>query len=344
MRWGGGEEVVVTETVSVIIPVYDRRDLLQEALRSVQRQQSGEVREILVIDDGSRDGSGEAAAEVDSRVRVIRQQHAGRSTARNTGIVQASGDLIAFLDSDDLWFPEKLARQLKTIRKNPAAGLVAGHVQVVDEEGSNKLADTKLSRRYLEGVARAGCFPDAIIRYRGFFTSTVIVRRSVLADVGLFDPALAGNEDWELWLRIARRWPILVTPWPPVASYRIHGKNTDAISMARGTIAVARRHLEVSPPLSRRGRSLMLLQQARAYRTLREERSALVGVIESVRMSPVTAVSAGAVRLAVGSLVSRSLSRWLRRLPSRRFSHGGRADDSAMGKDQSEQEVPFSGN
>src|SRR5690348_12324408 len=119
------------DTISVIIPLYNRREEIRRAIASALRQSHAPY-EVVVVDDGSRDGSAEAVAALgDKRIRLLRhERNQGASAARNTGIAAAEGEWIALLDSDDEWAPEKLARQLETLRTAndvPAAG-VSGYV------------------------------------------------------------------------------------------------------------------------------------------------------------------------------------------------------------------------
>ena len=297
--------------VSVVIPVYNRRSFILHAVRSACEQEPSPL-EVLVVDDGSTDGSAEAVRTFAPLVKIIRQRHSGRSAARNAGIRAATGKFIAFLDSDDAWVPGKLARQLALFEQFPEAGMVAGHVWATDENDTPLPDSTNPGRRILESWVSDGCCLEALIRQSGLLTSTVMVRREALNDVGLFDEDLPGNEDWDLELRLARRWPLAVAPWPPVARYRVHAGGTPALDMARGTTRLVRRHLAMRPPPPRRAQALLLVHGARSHRTLGEQRDARRALVHALAIAPLTALGAGAVRLAAGSLLPSSIARAIR--------------------------------
>jgi len=202
--------------VSVIIPTHNRAHLLQRTLESVLKQ-STENLEVIVVDDGSTDGSGALAAAMDPRVSVLRNpEPAGVSVARNRGIASASGEWIAFCDDDDLWAPNKLQQQLTAADAAGANWVYAGDVNVDDQ------------LRVLSG----GPPPDpAAVMARlprsnplASGGSNVVVRSNILAEVGTFDPTLRRTEDWDLWIRIASKGPPACVREPLVA-YRFHRGN-----------------------------------------------------------------------------------------------------------------------
>ncbi|MFA5786454.1 MAG: glycosyltransferase family A protein [Actinomycetota bacterium] len=292
----------------MLVPVHDRRDFIVQAVVSACEQDSPPY-EVMVVDDGSVDGSAEAVEGLAPLVRILRQEHSGRSAARNTGIRASSGDLVAFLDSDDVWLPGKLARQLAIFERYPQVGMIAGHVCVVDRENEVLPEDTRTCRRILDRLVREECSLEALVRHSGIFTSSVIVRREVLDDVGLFDPDLDGNEDFDLWLRVARKWPVAVTPWPPVVRYRVHGGGTACRDMAQGMTRLVQRHLAMRPAVSRQARALLLVRQACGHRTLGEQGQARSALVRALGSAPFTAWGAGAGRLAVGSLLPTTVAR-----------------------------------
>jgi glycosyltransferase involved in cell wall biosynthesis len=206
----------VTTLVSVIIPTRNRALLLRRTLESVLKQ-STENLEVIVVDDGSTDGSGAVAAAMDPRVSVIRNpESAGVSVARNRGIASASGEWIAFCDDDDLWAPNKLQEQLTAADTAGANWVYAGDVNVNDQ------------LRVLSGgpppdpAAVMTLLPRCNPLASG--GSNVVVRSNILAEVGGFDPALRRTEDWDLWIRIAQKGPPAYVRKPLVA-YRFHSGN-----------------------------------------------------------------------------------------------------------------------
>lgn len=184
--------------VSVIIPVFNSAALIGTALDSVFAQTFHDT-EVIVVDDGSEDHDAlnRALAGWGDRIRYVRQRNAGPASARNTGIAHAAGRLIAFLDADDEWLPEKLARQVAYFDAHPEAGLV--HTAVVGDSSPAGL---------LEGPPRHA-FCELFHTVFFINTFTVMVPRRVLEEVGGFDERREIHiEDWDLWLRIAARHPL----------------------------------------------------------------------------------------------------------------------------------------
>ena len=180
-------------TISVIIPLYNRRDEVGRAIASALRQ-SRAPDEIIVVDDASRDDSADAvAASGDRRVRLLRhERNRGAAAARNTGIAAATSDWIALLDSDDEWKPEKLSRQIDMLLAapgTPAAG-VTGYV-IRDYRTGEERAFTPRSEDATLDALVWGC-PLGL-------GSTLLARRSIFAELGAFDADLPRLEDWE-WL------------------------------------------------------------------------------------------------------------------------------------------------
>ncbi len=184
----------------VIIPTFNRFPLLCRAVDSVLNQTHGDV-EIIVIDDGSTDDTPILFPRQFSSIRYVKVEHSGLpAVARNAGIRLAKGELIAFLDSDDQWLPNKLSQQVSVFHKHPTVGLVCSNAFVVRQH------DEKPSRTYLNNEQRhSGLVLPALLENNFIITSTAMVRRSTLEQVGLFceDRALRAVEDYDLWLRVA---------------------------------------------------------------------------------------------------------------------------------------------
>ena len=181
------------DTISVIIPLYNRREEIGRAIASIVRQ-SRAPDEILVVDDASRDGSAEAIAALgDKRIRVLRhERNRGAAAARNTGIAAATSDWIALLDSDDEWVPEKLARQLDALSNAPdaAAAGVTGYVIRDYRTAEERVFPLRPEDATLDALVW-GC-PLGV-------GSTLMARRAIFAELGAFDADLPRLEDWE-WL------------------------------------------------------------------------------------------------------------------------------------------------
>lgn len=160
--------------------------------------------DVWVVDDGSTDDTRSALASlIAPQLNYLHQPNRGVASARNTGIQHARGKYIAFLDSDDCWYPTKLAQVLVRARKRPEVGLFCSNMVIVNERGA-RLRVPRL-RAVAEGYPR-------LLEGNFVFTSTVVVKRECLERVGAFDPALVPCEDWDLWIRIARKYPLMQIP------------------------------------------------------------------------------------------------------------------------------------
>lgn len=183
-------------SVSVIIPTRDRRVLVVEALESVLAQRACEP-EVIVVDDGSTDGTREVLEPFGSRIRYERLCGRGVSAARNRGAALASGRWLAFLDSDDVWRPDKLAAQLDHHREDPSCRISqTGEIWIRDGVRVNPcLHHAKPSGDvFLPSLERCLVTPSAVLIERALFLAS-----------GGFDESLAVCEDYELWLRIGAR-------------------------------------------------------------------------------------------------------------------------------------------
>ena len=177
--------------VSVIVPTYERRELVLEAVASVLAQTLADF-ELIVVDDGSTDGTGEALQGLDPRLVYLWQENRGVAAARNTGIRRARGDIVAFLDSDDRWLPDHLTVVTETLERNPEAVLVTTCPQGVIK-GSEEPANARV----------ADLLPKLLISNNLGFVPCIAVRREALVAVDGFDEALPVAEGPDLWRRLA---------------------------------------------------------------------------------------------------------------------------------------------
>jgi glycosyltransferase involved in cell wall biosynthesis len=206
------------ETVSVIIPTYNRADLIGQAIDSVLAQAHQQV-EVIVADDGSTDDTAAVVGAYGDRVRYLPLPHRGLPAAtRNAGIRAATGDLLAFLDSDDLFLPNKLAVQAAALVQNLAAGVAYAngvYFRTTPDAPVGRVQDgLPTPSGWVFGDLLAGNF---------LAPPVVLVRRTVLDEVGLFDesPDFFAVEDFDLWLRLAAHTPFVYTPGD-VAAIRRH--------------------------------------------------------------------------------------------------------------------------
>jgi glycosyltransferase involved in cell wall biosynthesis len=198
---------VPVPTVSAVIPTYNRLPLLLAAVESVRAQTFGDW-ELIVADDGSTDGSAEAVEALrDPRIRVLRLPRTGyAAVARNAGVRAARGEWVAFLDSDDVWLPQKLEVQLGAVREAGAPWSYTG-LALVDGRGS------PVPFRTARAPALSGHILRALLADEAAATmSTLMVSRVLLDQVGGFDETLRMRADFDLVLRLAARAPVVAVP------------------------------------------------------------------------------------------------------------------------------------
>jgi glycosyltransferase involved in cell wall biosynthesis len=207
------EEVNTNIKVSVIIPTYNRARFIKDAIESVLDQTYKNF-EIIVIDDGSTDNTLEILTQYARKIKVLKQDHRGVAAARNKGISVAKGEYLAFLDSDDIWYPLKLEKQLKVMEQTKA-GLVHTaryEVDVVTNKRSAllPLLPAKSSKEFLSGKTH--------------ISMTVLVAKELVVREGLFDENLQTTQDTDLWVRIAKIADIVYIN-EPLMDFRMAGDN-----------------------------------------------------------------------------------------------------------------------
>jgi hypothetical protein len=201
------EEGVTMPKVSVVIPTHNRAEVVGEAVESVLEQTYRDF-EIIVVDDGSTDSTpaavGRYLASHRERVRYLWQENAGAPAARNAGMRVATGDYVAFLDSDDLYLPRRLEVGVGALEADPGCGASYVDQRTLDASGDVLLA-SRISRF---GGPASGWILPALLRGDLIQTNTITIRRQVLDAVGGFDERLWSGQDTDLWWRIAERWPM----------------------------------------------------------------------------------------------------------------------------------------
>ena len=185
--------------VSVIIPTYNRGWIIKEAIDSVMVQDYRNF-ELIIVDDGSTDNTPDILNSYRGDIMVFRQENQGVSAARNRGFAAASGRFVAFLDSDDLWLPRKLFRQVEFFNKNPDAQICQ-----TEETWIRKGVRVNPKKRHKkpEGMIFEQSLALCLVS-----PSAVMIRRSLFDEVGVFDEKLLVCEDYDLWLRISCRFPV----------------------------------------------------------------------------------------------------------------------------------------
>lgn len=224
-------------TVSVIMPAYNVAEYLAEALESALAQTFTDL-EILVVDDGSTDGTAGIArrfAARDARVRLLPQPHGGLSRARNTALQGARGRVIALLDADDLWDPGFLAAQLRLLDAS-GVDIVTGNALELGGSRDGKPSRPFPDRRPTPALATIIADTEAV-----FIMS--VFRRDLVAQIGLFDEALQSNEDYDYWLRAAVVGKTFARNDCPLGHYRRRSNSLSAseIRMRQGVLAVYRK-------------------------------------------------------------------------------------------------------
>ena len=211
--------------VSVIIPVRNGRSYIEEAIASILIQ-SFQNFEIVVINDGSTDGDYETLCTIDSRIRVLHLPGNGVSTARNHGMHAARGELIAFLDADDVWFPGKLAAQVRYLNTHPEVGVVFGGflkweagTEGVIPPANDLMSDCEALTQ--PETSRSGWLYSRLLLGLLVGMNTAVVRRSVVHSIGGFNVSMRQGEDYDFWLK-ASRIAEMHSLNGNVALYRIH--------------------------------------------------------------------------------------------------------------------------
>jgi glycosyltransferase involved in cell wall biosynthesis len=235
--------------VSVVIPAYNAAPFMRECLDSVFSQAGAFELDVIVVDDGSRDATVDICRGY--ALRCLEQPNSGPAAARNRALRHARGELVAFLDADDLWPPGKLARQLQFLGEHPDIGLVVGDCRQFDEKGP-------YAQTFYEGSGRNDDYWEHPVYIRRAYaklidanyvtTGSVVMRRACFEEAGPFDEELRLVEDLEFWLRVA-----LVTSFGHVPEVcllrRRHEENTsrDQVAMSRAHLRVLEKHLARFP-------------------------------------------------------------------------------------------------
>lgn len=230
--------------VTVVVPIRGPTTYLGEALESL----AGQNAEVLVVEDGTR-------VVRDSDVAggtLLRLPWVGRSAARNAGVRAASTPFVAFLDADDAALPGRIERQLEALENVPDGALAFGRIEGINDDGSPFEALTELEAERYDRLLERGPTYASLLVDCPVYTSTTMVRREPFLAAGGYDPRHDAYEDLDLYLRLARRWPLVPTPGGPVSRYRRHPGNTTSPTLYAGALRVADAHLSEAAPDERR--------------------------------------------------------------------------------------------
>jgi Glycosyl transferase family 2 len=275
-------------SVSVIIPTRDRGRLLVDSVRSVLAAPSPPA-EVIVVDAGSEDGSVEQAAALDAAVRVLRLGPANAAVARNAGAAAASGDLLAFLDSDDEMLAGKTTCLVDALAADRGAALVHGTTEVIGQNGEPLPEQTAEQRAAFAKTQRLGTSYAALAGFCAMFTSATLIRKAAFESIGGYDESLEAYEDWALYLRLAVEWRLAYADCL-AARYRIWSGNVGWVRTAEWTARVAEKHLAALPPLPDedrdRARYGLLRQIASSRHVLVERSAARHAALAAIRTAP----------------------------------------------------------
>ncbi len=204
-------------SVSVVIPSYNRAHYLPRAVASVLAQ-TVPVQEVLIVDDGSTDDTEAVVGGLSGPIRYFRKPNGGPGSARNVGIREARGQYVALLDTDDVWLPGKIARQVEILDTRPEVVLVHTAAAIIGADG-RPTGDVWGKPEYRGWVRKKLLFAN------GINASSVLARKSVLEAAGGYDERFLLLENWELWLRVSRHGEFAYLE-DRLIQYRIHDDNS----------------------------------------------------------------------------------------------------------------------
>jgi glycosyltransferase involved in cell wall biosynthesis len=245
--------------VSIVVPAYNTAPYIADTLSSVLAQTYNDY-EIIVVNDGSPDTPALESAihPFRDRIHYIVQENRGLSGARNSGIAAARGEYVALLDSDDLWEPDYLERQLDVIRKDPGLAIVYPNAITFGDR-------MRSGRLFMDQFPSSGEVTfERLVKQECNVMVSVLAKRDVLVAAGLFDESLRSSEDFDLWLRVVQGgWRIGYHRHPVVRSrLRPESLTADAVSMCQHIVRVlekARREMPLTPE------QIRLVEERRAY-------------------------------------------------------------------------------
>jgi GT2 family glycosyltransferase len=317
IRGGGGAQsrealTSVQSGISIIIPTRDRGQLLSDAVASAL---SSPVRplEVIVADDGSTDDSVERVRRDYPEVRVLPGPFGNAASARNAGAAQARGDVLGFLDSDDLMLPGKTEALVAALRADDHLALVHGRTEVIRADGALDPESSAIQQASFAAGTRIGLDYPGLAEFCAMYTSATAIRRTSFDEIGGYDESLEAYEDWDLYLRLSLV-GLLAYAVQPAARYRVWPGNVEWFRTARWTARVADKHLSSLPPLDAdeesRARFGFHRRLAQSHNVLGELKAARREAIVAIRIAPARGVrDAGLLRTLVRTLAPRAFRR-----------------------------------
>lgn len=294
-----------TPLVSVIVPCYNMAEHTRSTVESLLAQSYPRV-EIVCVDDGSKDATLEVLASLGNRIKVLAQKNQGACRARNAGLAASSGELVAFLDCDDLWEPAKAEKAVAAFRAHPAAALVYHHALWIDERGR------VVGPRRLPALPSGRIF-DQLILSDFIRNSTPMLRRAALEQVGGWDEAIFTTADWELWLRVTKRYEAAFVP-ELLSRTRIaslyNARNIE--QTRRETLYLFEKHAaEIAPDGRRRAEAHMHFYLSRLLAANRDYAAARAEALAAARLDPILKHRLAARLYALGEPINDACARIL---------------------------------
>lgn len=229
---------MVKNLVSVVIPAFNGAEFIGQTIESILAQTWPAV-EVLVVDDGSTDGTPEVVERFGDHVRLLQQKNSGTPAARNLGLKHAKGEFFAVLDQDDLWLPQKLARQIPRFREDPKIGLVYARIEFV-LLSTGTVTDTYFPADELN--------VHDLLGHKVLPVQTMLFRRSALDQIGPFDVSLPGTDDWDIGIRMAAEFRMLGID-EVLGRVGLHGEQQgrNAPRMFQNAMRVLEKHAHLHP-------------------------------------------------------------------------------------------------
>nr|WP_290223445.1 glycosyltransferase [Trichocoleus desertorum] len=219
--------------ISVVIPAYNAEKTIKATIDSVLSQTFSDF-ELIVVNDGSLDTTLNIVANIqDPRIKLISQPNSGPQKSRNRGIREAQGEYLSFLDADDLWTPDKLEAQLKALQANPDAAVAYSWTNWIDETG-------QFIRRGAYVNATGNVYEKLLLIDFVESGSNPLVLRQALDEIGNFDESLVGGQDWDMWLRLAARYPFTVVASPQILYRKYPNSNSWSNNVERQELGFKR--------------------------------------------------------------------------------------------------------